>query len=335
MLTQPALHRYLKRGWLSNSLLVETTAELLDCNSTALSGVLAEPGRHYRHFEKPKSSGGFRLIHVPSKAIRELQSQVLTLLYRAFRRPAFLHGGIPERSTRTFALPHVRKQMVATLDICNFFPSVQIKHVTPVFEAMKLSPTICDDLIGLTMLDGGLPQGAVTSTFLANLAFLPVDLRLLAICKRHRLDYGRFVDDIAISGQKDFSELRGPFRVIIEQADFELSAEKTHFRGREQRQMIAGLVLNDELRPAKEFRRSLKADIDLCRDVGVRVYAALEGLNPHRGKASLNGRVRYLQQFDPCEGERLRRKLYDIDWSVEKVLHAGAEAVSDAETVSG
>ena len=322
MLTQAALHRYLKRGWLSNSLLAGTTAELLGCNSTALSGVLAEPARHYRRFEKPKSSGGFRLIHVPSESIRELQDKVLKLLYRAYRRPAFLHGGIPERSIRTFALPHVGKQMVATLDICNFFPSVQVKHVTPVFEAMNLSSTICDDLIGITMLDGGLPQGAVTSTFLANLAFLPVDLRLLAICKRRRLDYGRFVDDIAISGQEDFSELRGPFRVIIEEADFDLSAEKTHFRGREQRQMIAGLVLNDQLRPAKEYRRRLEADIDLCRNVGVRLYAALEGVNPHRAKASLNGRVRYLRQFDPREGERLRRKLYDIDWSVEKGLQA-------------
>ena len=69
------------------------------------------------------------------------------------------------------------------------------------------SPDVASVITKLTTFKGHLPQGAPTSTTLANLVFLPTGLKLNEIAKQHNLRFTIFVDDVTFSSHNDFKHL--------------------------------------------------------------------------------------------------------------------------------
>ncbi len=176
-------------------------ASLLRVSARLIEKVAARPDDFYGHLTIPKANGDLRTINPPKKPLRAAQRSLLRLLYKRLRIPGYLHGGLPRRSIFTHASPHVGCVMVATLDVKSFFPSTTRRHVEPVFAAAGIVGDALEDVLALAMFNGSLPQGSPTSCLLANLAFVPVDVRFLSLCKRNSLKYSRYVDDIAISGR--------------------------------------------------------------------------------------------------------------------------------------
>jgi RNA-directed DNA polymerase len=205
--------------------------------------------------------------------------------------------------------------MVATLDVKNFFPSVRPGLVAKVFEQAGVIGDALPDAIVLTTLDEGLPQGAPTSCLLANLAFSSVDVQMIDLCRRRKLSYTRYVDDIAVSGNTSFQDLRGPFIDRIRSAGFEVADEKVHFLPAGERQVVTGLVVNAKLRPTKIFIEQLKNDIRLCVDRGPQMLAEIEGLSVRAVKSRLTGRATHVAMADPVLGRRLRGMLCGVAWS--------------------
>lgn len=289
-------------------------SKMLRAQASFIKSVVANPASFYSEFSIPKANGESRPIRPPRRQLRDLQRRLLLEMYRRVRVRSCLHGGICGRSAVTHARAHVGRWMVATLDIRKFFPSTTPELVAPVLAALGFMDEAAADILALVMLDGQLPQGAPTSSLLANLAFAPGDTLFIELCRLRNLRYSRYVDDIAISGADDFAELCGPFKHLINMAGYAVADEKIHFMGRHQKQVVTGLVVNDKLRPTRQYLSQLKSDIRACLDNGASLIAASEGLTVRQLKNQLTGKVAHVRHVDREIGRRLRGMLCGVDW---------------------
>jgi RNA-directed DNA polymerase len=274
----------------------------------------ADASRYYGYIEIPKASGGLRIIRPPVKRLRVIQRRLLRLLYARFRLAPHMHGGVPRKSIFTHARSHVDRVMVATLDVKNFFPSTKHQHIEPVVAAAGITEQAAECFLDLTLLDGSLPQGSPTSCLLANLAFLKVDAGFIRLCKRRGFAYSRYVDDIAISGDAPFQELRGPFERLIYDGGYEAAPGKVLFQPASQQQVVTGLIVNDRLRPTGGFIRELKHTIRTSIKHGPEIIALVEGINVRKLRLRLQGRVQHVAQCDAKIGRRLSGMMCGVRW---------------------
>ena len=153
-----------------------------------------------------------------------------------------------------------------------------------------------------------MPQGSPTSMILGNLVLEPMDSQFLRLCKRHSLTYTRYVDDITISGDIDLNPFYAEFIRIIQSSEFEVQTKKVRITPRSQRQVVTGLIVNDKLRPTKEFLSDLKQTIRQCWDgpEEIAIAAAEEGRGPREFIRSLHGRVNHVKSIDPKLGREIR-----------------------------
>jgi hypothetical protein len=204
--------------------------------------------------------------------------------------------------------------MVATFDVRQFFPSTNTQLLTPVFTEMGFRYHAADALVKLVTLDDELPQGAPTSSLLANLAFSPGDDRFIRICRRRHLHYSRYVDDIAVSGDCDFCDLRGPFMQAIRLAGYDVAEEKIRFMRAGTRQIVTGLLVNERIRPTRQYLADLRRTIRLCMKNGAQSVADCNGVSVGTLKSQLTGRVAHVRHVDERLGARLRGLLCGVDW---------------------
>lgn len=312
------------------------------CSHTlsSLQAIAEDSARHYGSFKIDKGNGRFRLITPPWPELMSIQRRLLSFLKVHKSWASCVHGGVPHKSIFTNARPHVRRAMVANLDVKDFFPTTTLNKVQDALERNHLPPDVACLLAKLTTYspNGGepcLPQGSPTSTFLANLVFEPADTRFVKLCKRHGLDFTRYVDDITVSGDRDFRDLRGGLVQIITDVGYVVSAEKVLFRGRDKRQIVTGLVVNDRLRPTNEFIWALKRLLRECfspEGVGIEVMAAEKGLTVKELRASIHGRINHLRIFDKRKTREVSALMF---YSKSKVSRSiGLESPSE-ETSPG
>lgn len=293
-------------------------AGLLDLSVDELTRMVAAAPTLYTSFDQPKKSGGVRTIRPPRKALRAVQRRLYRTLQDRVRYPRWMMGGVPGRSIFTHARPHVGCAMVATLDVKSFFPSVTELHVRGVVEQFGIASDATDAVVRLTTLENQLPQGSPASCFLANMAFDGADRQIDALCRKHRLSYTRYVDDIAVSGDCDLRNFKGALFDAVVRAGFQVAPGKVLFMASDipgfERQVVTNLVVNDKLRPTKAFIGDLEEAIWVCLEAGPEALALAEGLSVAAIKSRLTGRVSHLAQADPVRGKKLKGRLRGVEW---------------------
>lgn len=288
---------------------------LLKQPKVTLQELLACPERNYYSFEVPKKNGDSRTINAPSHTLKTVQHSFLHVLYESLKIPAFMFGGVPRKSIFGHAKKHVGREMVATLDVRNFYPSMKRNRVEELLFEVGLRDQALQSSLEFVLRNNELPQGAPTSCILANFGFVGVDSKFVALCKKQKLKYSRFVDDIAISGDSLTRDQKGAFISFIKEGGFEVATEKVHFFDRSQRQEVTGLIVNEKLRPTKKFITRVNKIIANCLNYGVEYASWIEGKSPGKLRQSLRGRIEHIKQADPIKGEKIRKKMYGIDWS--------------------
>jgi len=153
-------------------------AKLLAVAPFEIDRTILNRRKFYRIFQKSKPGGTSRTISVPTGSLLLLQQKIKEHILDKIPALPCVHGGVQGRSVLTNARPHVRKQMVFTLDIKNFFPSVGPAAVYAVFTALGCEPEASSLLVDITTWDSQLPQGVPTTSGIANLAMTRVDVRL-------------------------------------------------------------------------------------------------------------------------------------------------------------
>jgi RNA-directed DNA polymerase len=300
--------------------------ELLGIKSPAQLGyfLLATDaeGGPYTRFSIAKRDGGERVLCAPKKQLRWVQRQILDKILARVPAHDAAHGFIPGRSTVTNAAPHLGAEVILKFDLLDFFPTIHYHRVLGLFARLgyyvadgrfgtddgskRVAPTLArlccwtpdpEKWYGALM-----PQGAPTSPAISNLVCRRLDARLAGLATRSKGVYTRYADDLTFSFKKADAVKVGRLRWWVDQVchqeGFFVNQKKFRVIRASQRQLVTGIVVNDELRVPREERRRFRATLHNCKKHGLESQA--------RGRpdfaAYLRGFASYVHMVDAEEG---------------------------------
>ena len=202
-----------------------------------------------------------RVINPPKQELKVIQKRINAYLVENVPFPEFAFGGIEGRDNIQNARVHKGQKYVFQTDLKDFFPSVSNKMVYAMFVEKGFSPDVASLLTKLTTYEGHLPQGAPTSTTIANHVFAPAGQELQSIALREGLRFTTFVDDVTLSSQRDFKTVVPAIITIIEKHGFRISHGKTSYRSGFTD--ITGVkMLNNSMAPTDELKKRINAEVD-------------------------------------------------------------------------
>jgi len=160
-----------------------------------------------------------------------------------------------------------------------------------------------------------LPQGAPTSPALANLCAYRLDCRLAGLARSVGVEYTRYADDLAFSGRVEFVRRVEGFSThvaaIVMEEGFQVNHRKTAILRRSMRQLVAGLVVNEQLSVSRKEFDCLKAILANC----VRFGAMSQNRAGHANfRQHLMGRVSFVSMVHPSKGKKLQELFDRIQW---------------------
>ncbi len=257
---------------------------------TATLVKLADPARtRWRHHTVPKRSGGTRHLFEPPHALQVVQRAIGRKILdrytphdaaKAFRRGA---------SVVDHAHQHVGQAFVYSTDLRDFFPQINIRRVRGMFlslPGLDCSPSVAELLARLLCWRGCLPQGAPTSPAIANLIAYRLDLRLTNYCQRRGWTYGRYADDITISGRGRFTARDQRWvEGCLAAEGFPVNPAKTDLRRQHERQTVCGLLVNDRVRLPRQTRKQKRAT----------AHALTQSTDPETRTAQAHGNLGWLK----------------------------------------
>jgi len=172
-----------------------------------------------------------RTIRPPLRELKAVQTNIKNKILAQITLPDCVHGGVKGRSNITNAKTHQGNKFQFTTDLQDFFPGISYQRVYNSFLKLKFSTHFSHWLTKLTTWKYSLPQGAPTSTHIANLVFLPTDCQLIEFCIKHGITYTRYIDDLTFSSQQDFQPILNDILQIVKSNEYKLNYRKTKYSG--------------------------------------------------------------------------------------------------------
>lgn len=221
----------------------------------------------YRTFYIDKSNGKKREINAPVGSLKILQRWVLEEILYKIKPSKYAYGFKKgENGSPIFrcAEKHKNNTYLLKLDLKSFYPSIKRERIFYEFVNIGYNSRVANLLTNICSLKDSLPQGAVTSAFLANLICFKLDARIAGYCNKRNITYTRYADDLAFSGN-DRDLLRnifGMIKRIVEDEGFQLNDKKTMFMTPKNHKLLLGVTINnDRTKASKEVKRRIRAMI--------------------------------------------------------------------------
>lgn len=188
---------------------IDLLATVLSIDVQALQKLGETASDHYYDFEIDKKTGGKRKITAPDFDLKLIQKRINRFIFSNVQYPDHLFGGISEKDYLKNAQAHVGAKLLIAVDVESFYPNIKASTVKKIFQYFcGFSPSVADILTRLTTLDGSVPQGACTSSHLANLAFFETEHALMHEFHQKGLKYSRLIDDITVSSKSNLSSAK-------------------------------------------------------------------------------------------------------------------------------
>lgn len=198
---------------------------------------------YYVFWKKKKPSGKYRELGKVRQPLKRVQKAIHRLL-QEIHVPDCAHGGVKGKSNITNAQKHCKSNTLLTLDLENFFPSISHHRVYGLFRnELDCSPDVARILTKLCTARKMVPQGAPTSTDIANLVLRRTDMRLGGFAAVRGKEYSRFVDDMSLSGDQIANSEVAKIKAIVDDSGFALNDEKEAITGRDENQLVTGLLI--------------------------------------------------------------------------------------------
>lgn len=290
---------------------------------------------HYVRYTIPKRSGGERVILAPKAELKALQQKILHELLDKASQSEQAHGFVTGRSIVSNARPHVGKAYLLNLDLENFFPTITFPRVRGLFISLGYSFAVASTLALLCTAYERRPftrtsalsaegeqfyiavgprhlvQGAPTSPALSNLIARSLDRRLQGLAQKAGFAYTRYADDLTFSGDSREKALmiQHAAERIIAKEGFAVNQKKTKLYGRGQRQMVTGVVVNEQLSAPRQLRRQVRA---ILHNIGRSSVEAQNREDHPDFVAHLTGLIAHIYAINPQQGEKLLAQLEKI-----------------------
>lgn len=286
---------------------LSSLSKLLDVNERCLSFILRDVNRFYFP-AKPcfKSDGTLREIFRVGGPLKFVQQRIKRRIFRQVEFPSYLKGGIKGGSPIRNAKIHSGATIIIREDVRNFFPSITVIVVKKMWmHFFKLPEEIAETLTILTTFRGCVPQGACTSTYLANLILWDKEPQLKCRLKERGLEYTRYVDDINVSSKRRLSEegviwVKEKIRAMFSTKGLSVNEKKSVVLRQHERMTAHNLTINGAAPTLSRLtQRSLKSELDEIEK------SPSEQSTDKEGKLkSLKGKLGYWNQIQPQKAAR-------------------------------
>jgi RNA-directed DNA polymerase len=240
----------------------------------------------------------------------DIQRRINNNILAGLGLPPCVYGGVPGGSPRKNAAQHENQLCVVNMDVKEFFPHVRHYMVYRMFKhELGFGRDVASFLTRLTTYRSYLPQGAPTSTTIANLLLAAaVDAPVSSEAARLGIRYSRFVDDIAISG-KNPRQLINFVAKLLSRKRLQIHRFRRHTKsklkitGNGCAQQVTGLIVNAPhgLSVPGKRRDKIRTAIWVLRQ------ASRQELS--RAARSIHGKISYVAQFNRGSARRLTNYL--------------------------
>jgi len=180
----------------------------------------------YDEHGKPKT----RLLNPSRGDLKLLQKRIAYRILARLPLPDYIKGGVKGTNNIVNGRAHLGKNHKFKTDMKDFYPSIHPDRVYGMFIRVGFSSGVATLLTHLTTHNYQLPQGTPTSPYIANLIFIPADLKIAEFCQSHQITYTRFVDDLVFSSQVDFEEHTNILLNFIIDEGFAVGSGKTYYK---------------------------------------------------------------------------------------------------------
>lgn len=226
----------------------------------------------YQSFKKEKKHG-VRILWSIDKGSglyllqKNLNKNFLLRIPLAMPAIGFVRG----RSYQDYLRPHCGKRFHLRLDIQDFFGSISERQVARSLEEFVQDQDIIQNICDICMLEGSLPQGAVTSPALSNIVFRQIDQRILKYCqsirkvrigaeaKEEDIVYTRYADDMMFSSDYfDFGNQLSFYKMvkhILREHGFRINHSKTYMT--EGEISLSGFVIGTDVHLSRKRLREI------------------------------------------------------------------------------
>ena len=247
---------------------IETLAEEIRLTEKLVFFLTEEDAKgRYKKFYIPKKDGTSREINAPCMSLKVIQRWVLENILYKVRVSQYSIGFAKNGKGSPLvqcAERHKNNLYILKMDLKNFFTSVKRGRVYNEFLQLGYNTYASNLLTNICTLNGSLPQGAVTSPYLANLVCYKMDIRIAGYCNKRDITYTRYADDLIFScdNRDMLRKIYGMIKKIVEDEGFVVNEKKTRFLSPKVHKEVIGVTVNDGVVKApKEMKRMVRAMI--------------------------------------------------------------------------
>ncbi len=249
--------------------------------------------KEYCYFRKviPKKDKTERVLNVPNLSLKVVQKwilkEILEKIFVSQQAMAFVphKNGLRENAER-----HKKNIFLLEMDIKNFFGSIKEKQVYTLFCNIGYNNKVAGVLANLCTYNGYLPQGAVTSPYIANLVCYHMDARINGYCSRKDIVYTRYADDLTFSSNNRtlLNRIENFIKYIVMDEGFTINDKKTRYLSNDVKKTVTGITINDGgIHVDKKFKRDLRAQI----------YCSIKSMD-YKDNNQILGKIAYINSIE-------------------------------------
>jgi hypothetical protein len=301
---------------------IDSLAKSLSISLIELMDLSKKADKYYRpNKPEPKlNGGGIRQTYRVLPRLKRIQDRIKERIFYSVEFPAYLQGGIKDISNpRDYiknADMHAGKRILIKEDIANFFPSIHASHVLIMWEKFFHFPhEVSKILTKLTTYCESVPQGASTSSYVANLIFWDKEPQLEESLTQKGFTYSRLVDDITVSSDVRISQKNQQFIVssiygMLFSKGLKPKRKKHSVQSSAKRMSMHGLNVNS-LTPTMNHKEKQKiwASVKECESMAT---SNLENNEYKQIFNKIRGRVAVLARLHPREAQKYMGRLNTI-----------------------
>lgn len=262
-----------------------------------------------------KPDGSIRQPFDALPPLKPIQRRIKDRILKRVEFPEYLTGSLSGRDYRTNAKLHSGAKIVICEDIEGFFPSTNRERVFDIWKNFfRFSDDVANLLTALTTKAGELPQGAITSSYLANLAFWKQEPRLQAKLSEKNIVYSRYVDDISVSSKihltrEEQTKLIAQVYGMLQKHGFRAKRRKHEIFTSGKRMLTTKLMVNIKPALPPKERQNIRAAVYALEKrclLGEDVAKIIKEIR------SVTSRVGRLGTLHPTEANKLKQRLGEI-----------------------
>jgi hypothetical protein len=266
----------------------------------------------FTRFEMKKRGGkGTRTVYRVHESVKSIHRRIALWVAASWAAPDCVHGFRKGRSIVSHAKVHLGQEAVVTADVMDFFPSISADRVREAFLFLGASGPVADLLTELSTIDGLLPAGTRCSPIIANVVCRDLDADFSGRFER----YGRYADDLALSGPPQTLPTETEVADILQRHGFTLRAGSYFCVGRNRTQYITGLIVNHPHGPhvGGALKRALRQEVHLINTYGIESHCSRIGSTPLERLLYLKGKLNQIRMAEPGFADPLLADLPDVE----------------------